>query len=69
VSAQLINALRGHLAEIGVITAQGHNAAGELARRIEARDETITTCVCEALAPLVDRSLMRKAKPMRLRGA
>jgi transposase len=72
---QLINALRGHLAEVGVITAQGHKAARELARRIEAGDETIPPCVCEALAPLVlqlrtlddaidtiDRSLMKKAK-------
>ncbi len=72
---QLINGLRGHLAEIGVIAAQGYKAARELALRIEACDETIPLCVCEALAPLVvqlrkldeaidklDRSLMKKAK-------
>ena len=32
---QLINGLRGHLSEIGVIAAQGHKAARELAKRIE----------------------------------
>jgi transposase len=49
----LINGLRGHLAEIGVIAAQGSKAARELAGLIEACDETIPLCVCEALAPLV----------------
>ena len=48
---QLINALRGHLAEIGVIAAQGP-IRRELAS-IEAGDETIPFDVCEALAPLV----------------
>ena len=71
----LINGLRGNLAEIGVIAAQGHKAARELADRIAACDETIPLCVCEALAPLVvqlrkldeaidklDRTLMKRAK-------
>ena len=51
---QLINALRGHLAEIGVIAAQGLKNARELAQVIVAEDdETIATCVRAALAPLV----------------
>src|ERR1700716_4003048 len=50
---QLINALRGHLAEIGVIAAQGLKNARELARVILAEgDETIPACVRAALAPL-----------------
>ena len=51
---QLINALRGHLAEIGVIAAQGLKNARELARVVLAEgDETIPACVRAALAPLV----------------
>ena len=51
---QLINALRGHLAEIGVIAAQGLKNARELAQVIMAEgDETIPACVRAALAPLV----------------
>jgi transposase len=51
---QLINALRGHLAEMGVITAQGLKNARELTRVILAEgDETIPACVRTALAPLV----------------
>jgi transposase len=51
---QLINALRGHLAEIGVIAAQGLKNARELTRVILAEgDETIPACVRTALAPLV----------------
>jgi transposase len=51
---QLINALRGHLAEIGVIAAQGLKNARELARLIEMEeDATIPACVRMALAPLV----------------
>src|ERR1700738_4597463 len=51
---QLINALRGPLAEIGVIAAQGLKNARELARVILAEgDETIPACVRAALAPLV----------------
>jgi transposase len=50
---QLLNGLRGHLTEIGVIAAQGPKHARELAELIEACDETIPFVVCEALAPLV----------------
>jgi hypothetical protein len=50
---QLLNALRGHLTEIGMIAAQGPRHARELAELIEACDETIPFEVCEALAPLV----------------
>jgi transposase len=51
---QLINALRGHLAEMGVIAAQGLKNARELARLILAEgDETIPACVRMALVPLV----------------
>ena len=47
---QLINALRGHLAEIGVITAQGLKNARDLAGVIKAEgDETIPACVRENL--------------------
>jgi hypothetical protein len=50
---QLLNGLRGHLTEIGVIAAQGPRHARELAELIEACDETVPFEVCEALAPLV----------------
>jgi transposase len=50
---QLLNALRGHLTEAGVIAPQGLRYARELAELIEACDETIPLEVCEALAPLV----------------
>ena len=50
---QLINGLRSHLAEVGVIAAQGPRCARELADRIEAGDGTMPTVVSEALAPLV----------------
>jgi transposase len=50
---QLLNGLRGHLTEVGVIAAQGPRHARELAELIEACDETISFEVCEALAPLV----------------
>ena len=50
---QLLNALRGHLTEVGVIASQGLRFARELAELIEACDETIPFEVCEALAPLV----------------
>src|SRR5471032_3045426 len=49
---QLLNGLRGHLAELGVIAPQGPRYARELADRIETGDETIPLAVCEALAPL-----------------
>src|SRR5579863_6126705 len=50
---QLLNALRGHMTEVGVIAAQGPRHARELAELIEGCDETIPFEVCEALAPLV----------------
>jgi hypothetical protein len=50
---QLLNGLRGHLTEVGVIAAQGPRHARELAELIEACDETIPFEVCEALAPLL----------------
>jgi transposase len=50
---QLLNALRGHLTEVGVIAPQGLRYARELAELIEACDETIPFEVCEALVPLV----------------
>jgi transposase len=50
---QLLNALRGHLTEVGVIATQGPRYVRELADLIEACDETIPFEVCEALAPLV----------------
>jgi len=50
---QLLNGIRGHLAEIGVIAPQGPRYARELADRIEAGDEDIPLAVCEALAELV----------------
>jgi transposase len=50
---QLLNALRGHLTEVGVIAPQGLRCARELAELIEACDETIPFDVCEALAELV----------------
>ena len=50
---RLLNALRGHLTEVGVIAPQGLRCARELAELIEACDETIPFEVCEALAPLV----------------
>ena len=49
---QLLNALRGHLTEVGVIAPQGLRFARELAELIEACDETIPFEVCEALAPV-----------------
>ena len=50
---QLLNGLRGHLTEIGMIAAQGPRHACELTELIEACDETIPFDVCEALVPLV----------------
>jgi hypothetical protein len=64
---QLLNALRGHLTEVGVIAPQGPRHARELAELIEACDETIPFEVCEALAPLVVqlRNLRRSDCPAR----
>jgi transposase len=72
---QLLNGLRGHLGEIGVIAAQGPKHARELAQLIEACDESIPIEACEALAELVhqlhrldeaiarlDRTIMKMAQ-------
>ena len=50
---QLLNGIRGHLVEIGMIAAQGPRHGRELAGLIEACDATIPFEVCEELAPLV----------------
>jgi transposase len=50
--SQLLNALRGHWTEVGVIAPQGPRHARELAQLIEACDKTIPFEVCEALVQL-----------------
>jgi Transposase IS116/IS110/IS902 family len=50
---QLLNALRGHLAEVGVIAAQGPNGAYALAAAILGGDSSVPLCVRDALAPIV----------------
>jgi transposase len=52
---QLINALRGHLAEVGVIAAQGQQHARKLAGLVAEGCAHIPACVRAALLPLVDR--------------
>jgi len=52
---QLLNALRGHLAEIGVITPQGHQHGRKLATLIEEASSLLPECVIAALLPLVER--------------
>ena len=52
---QLMNALRGHLAEVGVIAAQGHQHVRKLAALVEESCAHIPACVRAALMPLVDR--------------
>ena len=49
---QLLNELRGHLTEVGVIAPQGPRHAHELAGPIEACDETLPFEACEALVDL-----------------
>ena len=49
---QLINALRGHLAEIGVIAAQGSTNAHDLAELIEEGDEAIAAAVFPLSSPM-----------------
>ncbi len=49
----MLNGLRGHLGEVGVIAAQGPRHARALADRIAACDESIPIEVCAALAELV----------------
>jgi hypothetical protein len=51
--AKDLDALRAHLAEIGVIATQGPRYVRDLADRIEAGEETIPLVASEALAPLV----------------
>jgi len=50
---QLLNGVRGHLGEIGVIAPQGPRSARELAGMIEACDGSLPLDVCAALAELV----------------
>jgi len=50
---QVINALRGHLAEIGMIAPQGPKYARELAASIMTGDDGLPPVVREALRPLV----------------
>jgi transposase len=50
---QLINALRGHLAEVGIIAAQGPKGAYALAAAILEGDNSIPLCVRDALAPII----------------
>jgi transposase len=52
---QLLNALRGHLAEAGVIAAQGHQHARKLATLVEEGSPHLPECVRSALLPLVAR--------------
>jgi transposase len=50
-----LNALRGHLAEAGVIAAQGAGNARALAALIEAGHDEVPDCVAQALVPLVEQ--------------
>ena len=50
---QLRNALRGHFAEIGIITAQGPNNARALAAFVAENNDMVPACVRTALMPLV----------------
>ena len=50
---QLVNALRGHLAEVGIIAAQGPKGAYALAAAILEGDSSIPLCVRDALAPII----------------
>lgn len=50
---QLLNALRGHLSEIGIIAAQGPNNARALAALIIDGNDTVPAAVRAALTPLV----------------
>ncbi|WP_245455333.1 MULTISPECIES: IS110 family transposase [unclassified Mesorhizobium] len=57
---QLLNALRGHLAEIGIIAAQGPNNARALATLVIEGNDMIPATVRSALLPLVpDRTRCR----------
>ena len=50
---QLVNALRSHLAEIGIIAAQGPRGAYALIAAIMQGDDAIPHCVRDALAPIL----------------
>ena len=50
---QVIDALRGHLAEIGIITAQGPANARALATLVEEGNDMVPACVRMAFMPLV----------------
>jgi len=50
---QLLNALRSHMAEVGIVAAQGPHGAHVLAAAILEGDSSIPLCVREALAPIV----------------
>ena len=50
---QLLNALRGHLAEIGLVATQGPKGASALVALVSDGDEAIPSNVREALAPLI----------------
>lgn len=52
---QLLNALRGHMAEAGVIAAQGAGNARALAALVAARHAEVPACVAEALMPLAEQ--------------
>ncbi len=52
---QILNSLRGHLAEIGIIAAQGPSHAHALANLLRERDASIPPAVAAALLPLVNQ--------------
>lgn len=52
---QILNTLRGHLAEIGVIAAQGPRNARALAALLREGDASIPSMVTSALRPLVNQ--------------
>lgn len=52
---QILNGLRGHLAEIGIIAAQGPSHAHALAGLLRQADASIPAAVAVALLPLVDQ--------------
>ena len=59
---QILNGLRGHLGEIGIIAAQGPTHAHALANLLRRGDASIPEAVATALLPLVaqlDHEVMR----------
>jgi transposase len=52
---QILNSLRGHLAEIGIIAAQGPRHAHALANLLREREASIPSAVAAALLPLVEQ--------------